>query len=468
MPRSQRDFTIDAVTLLAAVGATAASSAAEDLPVGLGWLLAFAFTTLALLAFLRIYRPRFAPHMLDDVATIVGGSAVAAMAVTFVRVLVTDDPEAAQQAVRVWLFSAVYLSAARGGMALVEARRRRAGRDLEPTLIVGAGKVGHLVAKRLLERPEYGLRPVAFFDHDPLDVERGADLPVDGEGALSLAEPEAVADELERSMRARRATRVVFTFSLNPHMVELALMRRCQQLGVSVSLVPRLFEGLPDQTRFERIGGLPLVSVHQQDPRGWQFAIKYAFDRVVAGLALVVLSPVMLVAAIAILITDGRPVFFRQRRAGMDGQAFEMLKFRTMRPVGDGAAAGPTVPEGVAPGGVEGEDRRTRVGAFLRRVSIDELPQLINVFRGDMSLVGPRPERPEFVAVFDESVHRYADRARVKSGITGWAQVHGLRGKTSLADRVEWDNYYIENWSPWLDLKIIFLTLLAVFRDRAE
>jgi lipopolysaccharide/colanic/teichoic acid biosynthesis glycosyltransferase len=123
------------------------------------------------------------------------------------------------------------------------------------------------------------------------------------------------------------------------------------------------------------------------------------------------------------------------------------------------------LPPDTAPGGIEGDDRRTRVGAFLRRTSIDERPQLLNVLKGEMSLVGPRPERPEFVGLFEESVYRYSDRHRVKAGITGWAQVNGLRGKTSLADRVEWDNHYIENWSLWLDLKIALMTALAVVRS---
>jgi lipopolysaccharide/colanic/teichoic acid biosynthesis glycosyltransferase len=122
----------------------------------------------------------------------------------------------------------------------------------------------------------------------------------------------------------------------------------------------------------------------------------------------------------------------------------------------------------VAPGGVEGPDRRTRFGSFLRRTSLDELPQLFNVLRGEMSLVGPRPERDGYVHWFERSIPRYSDRHRVKPGITGWSQVHGLRGKTSLMDRVEWDNYYIENWSPWLDIKILLLTIVAVVRDPSE
>jgi len=156
-------------------------------------------------------------------------------------------------------------------------------------------------------------------------------------------------------------------------------------------------------------------------------------------------------------------VFFRQPRAGHGAAIFDLIKFRSMF---DGAEALKVdlLHANEMPGGVEGVDRRTRVGRFLRRTSLDELPQLINVLRGEMSLVGPRPERPEFVELFNRDINRYEDRLRVKSGITGWAQVHGLRGQTSLADRVEWANFYIEHWSLSFDLKILALTVVAVFR----
>jgi exopolysaccharide biosynthesis polyprenyl glycosylphosphotransferase len=468
--RTQRDFVVDAFLLAVAGIAVWASSEIEGPPANVGWLPVFAATTLILLGSFHFYRPRFGPRFLDDLAMIVAATAVAAMAMTFVRVLFTDNPAAADQAVRTWLFAAAYLAAGRGGIRLVEARERRHGGHLEPTLIIGAGQVGHLVAQRLIERPEFGLEPVAFFDHEPLEIERRARLPVVGEGMLAISDPAVVADELEATVRRLGIERVVLTFSLSGHKVELAVVRRCQDLGVSVSLVPRLFEGLPDETELERLGGLPLVTVYPRDPRGWQFALKYAVDRVLAAVLLVLVSPLLAIGAVGVLLTMGRPVLFRQDRVGMDGQEFQILKFRTMRESANRDRGGHAfeLAEGTAPGGIEGEDRRTRFGTFLRATSIDELPQLVNVLRGEMSLIGPRPERVDFARTFDESVHRYADRARVKSGITGWAQVHGLRGKTSLADRVEWDNYYIENWSPWLDLKIAFLTLLAVFRDRSE
>ena len=164
--------------------------------------------------------------------------------------------------------------------------------------------------------------------------------------------------------------------------------------------------------------------------------------------------------AAAIKVTSAGPVFYRDRRVGVGEREFEMLKFRTMRAPMEPVTL-PDLPHDTAPGGVEGDDRRTRFGTFLRRTSLDELPQLLNVVRGEMSLIGPRPERPDFVRLFERNVHRYGERHRVKSGITGWAQVHGLRGKTSLSDRVEWDNYYIENWSLWLDVKILLMTVWA-------
>ena len=172
--------------------------------------------------------------------------------------------------------------------------------------------------------------------------------------------------------------------------------------------------------------------------------------------------------------TIGRPLFFRQLRVGRDGRPFEMLKFRTMRgtPLDGGESdadwAAEQLGDAQAAEAVSVEDRLTPVGRLLRRFSIDEVPQLLNVVKGDMSIVGPRPERVAYVGLFEQSIYRYTDRHRVKSGITGWAQVHGLRGKTSLSDRVEWDNYYIENWSLWLDLKVLLLTFLAVVRSARD
>lgn len=468
-----RDFLIDAAMLALAALASVASAPAAGVSTDIVAFLIFAVAVLVVLTNAGLYQHSFAPHFLDNARKIIGATAIVAMAMTFTRVLIFDNPQAAEQAARAWIFASTYIIAARAGMHLVEMNRRRAGTSGEPTLIVGAGTVGRQFAARLAERPEFGLVPVAFLDDDPLELDDdGETIPVLNSGSEREGGRFRFGPDLEEIVADYGISNVVVSFSASSHLAELDLVRRCQAMGVAVSVLPRLFEGVTDQIELERIGGIPVISMNPSNPLGWQYALKYAVDRGVAAVAILLLSPLLLAAGVATLISLGRPIFFRQRRVGLNGSEFDVLKFRTMRPATGSAEASEALEDrfasGLAPGGVEGEDRRTRVGALLRKTSIDELPQLLNVVRGDMSLIGPRPERPTFAKLFDESVYRYADRHRVKSGITGWSQVNGLRGSTSIRDRVEWDNYYIENRSTWLDLKIIALTIPALFRDRAE
>ncbi|MGH3042329.1 MAG: sugar transferase, partial [Gaiellaceae bacterium] len=417
------------------------------------WLVVFPLLTLAFMAARGLYRPRVFLRVLDDLRVVVTATALAAMLVLSLRIVVADDPWVAAQTARIWAFASVYLLAGRVVLSWGELQARRRGESVRPTLVVGAGHVGRLTAKRLQEHPELGLRPVGFLDKEPREAGDGDDdLPVLG-----------ASWDLDRVVAEHGVRHVVISFSTAPRQVLLGVLRRCQELGVEVSMVPRFYEKVVGHIGIEYLGGIPLMTAQPTNPRSWQFAIKYVVDRFVAALLLVLVAPVLLVAAAGVWATMGRPVFFRQKRAGRDGRVFEILKFRSMRP-SHGEPASADLPPGTAPGGVEGEDRRTRLGAFLRRASIDELPQLWNVLKGQMSLVGPRPERPEYVDLFSGQIDRYGERHRVKAGITGWAQVHGLRGRTSLADRVEWDNYYIENWSLWLDVKILLLTVLAIVR----
>ncbi len=361
-------------------------------------------------------------------------------------------------ALHLWIFSLLYLGIARVALLSVRQRAVRNAAFSIPTLIVGAGTVGERLVKRLTGDPRYGLRPVGFLDHDPMPRPTSArELPVP-----VLGSHENLADAIEQT----GARHVILAFSTESDRALVEKVRLCQQLGVDVALVPRLYEAINDRSTLDHIGGLPLVSLRPTDPRGLSFAVKHVIDRGVAALTLLVAAPLMLSIAVALKLTSPGPILFRQRRVGRDGHEFDLLKFRTMR---DGFSEGPTVfdlRDGCAPGGVEGIDRRTWLGRRLRRLSLDELPQFINVLAGDMSLVGPRPERPRFVELFTAELDRYGDRHRVKSGITGWAQVNGLRGQTSIADRVEWDNYYIQNWSLRLDLRILLLTVAEVLRFR--
>jgi exopolysaccharide biosynthesis polyprenyl glycosylphosphotransferase len=381
------------------------------------------------------------------------------MAVVMLRGLLAADPAAADQGLRLGAFAAVYLIGGRTLLTWSELTARRRGETLRPTLIVGAGHVGRLAAKRLLAHPELGLRPIGFLDKDPL-VARDADVALPVLGASW---------DLEDVVAEHGVEHVIVTFSKAPHEVLLRLARRCEELGVRIAFVPRLFDRMTEKVGVEHVGGLPLLTAELTNPKGLQFAFKHAIDRMAAALLLLLLLPLLVVASVAVVVSLGRPIFFRQTRVGRDDRLFEMLKFRTMRPGRDEPEAKNEnvfrlLPD-TAPGGVEGGDRRTRVGELLRRSSIDELPQLLNVLKGEMSLVGPRPERPEFVDLFGESVYRYDDRHRVKSGITGWAQIHGLRGKTSISERAELDNFYVQNWSLGLDAQILLRTLLTVFRS---
>jgi exopolysaccharide biosynthesis polyprenyl glycosylphosphotransferase len=421
--------------------------------MSVAWVVGFPAITLALLAAAGLYRERLRLQLLDDLRTIAGATAIASMATIALPVLTGANTSGLPaQGVRLWLFATVYLTASRGGIisSVIASRRQDAS---VPTLIVGAGSVGRLIAKRLAEHREIGLAPIGFLDKEP----RAAG---DDEPTLPvLGASWDLVDVVERY----GVEHVVFTFSTAPHDVLLRMVDECNRRGIRVTLVPRLFERVPRDMTIDYLGGIPLLSIHPSSPTSWRFHVKYAIDRVLASLTLLIMAPVFLVLAAGVLVSVGRPIFFRQRRVGCDGHVFEMLKFRSMR----GSATVTRIdgaPVDIAPGGVEGDDRRTRFGMFLRRSSLDELPQVINVLRGDMSIVGPRPERPEFVELFEGRVYRYNDRHRVKSGITGWAQISGWRGKTSLASRVEWDNWYIENWSPWLDFKILLRTFGAVAR----
>jgi exopolysaccharide biosynthesis polyprenyl glycosylphosphotransferase len=446
---------VDGFMLALACGATALGGRlASSTTPSPAWMVAFAGTLLAMFASRGLYARRLRLHLLDDVRRLAVATAFSAAFVVTAEVVVSGSVPVAYGLLRLSGFACAYVAAGRIALYWSQTRARAEGESARPTLIVGAGRIGAVVARRLLAAPQLGLKPVAFLDKEPLvDTELEVGVPVVG-----------ASWDLDEAIERFGVQQVIVTFSTAPDDVLLRLVRHCEDLGIGVSVVPRLFERMPERYSIDHVGGIALVSPRRADPQTWEFRVKYAVDRILAGTALVLLSPLLAVISLAVLASMGRPIFFRQSRIGRDGRSFDMLKFRSMR---EGAAPQRDLrvvsAEALGPGGVEGEDRRTPVGTFLRRSSLDELPQLINVVRGEMSLVGPRPERPEYVSEFQETVYRYADRHRVKSGITGWAQVHGLRGKTSLADRAEWDNFYIENFSLWLDLKIALKTVGAVF-----
>jgi exopolysaccharide biosynthesis polyprenyl glycosylphosphotransferase len=456
------DFVLMSVGVIVALGGVTATF---QVPASSAPLLVLPPIALLLLYLRGLYRTRLRALIIDGVVPLVSAVSVAAMAVAMIGMFANDEVPGKDEWIRAWLLALLGLGLGRVAMAFAQRFARSRRLVGKPVLIMGAGIVGSQVARRLENHPEYGLVPVGFLDEDPRSVAEvgGRDVPVLG-----------TAEDLDQIVERSGVRNLIVAFSSVADARISRLIQHCQELGIEVSVVPRMFDTINDRVGYDTVGGLPLLSFSGVNPKGVQFAVKHVLDRVSATLLLIVLSPVIALAAIAVRVSSSGPVLFRQRRVGRDGTAFDLYKFRSMRfdrmPAAQPAGADVGALEGMfgvdtAPGGVEGEDRRTVVGRILRRTSIDELPQLFNVLRGDMSLIGPRPERPEFVELFGRDIARYGDRHRVKSGITGWAQVHGLRGQTSLAERVEWDNYYIAHWSLALDFKITLLTILALFHN---
>jgi exopolysaccharide biosynthesis polyprenyl glycosylphosphotransferase len=457
--------TVDFVLLCLAVVLALGGVSATLHPSALGApLLALPALTMLALYLRGLYRTRLRALILDGLAPVVASVSIGAMTVAMIGLLANGQIPAQSAWVRAWLLAVLALGIGRTTLALAQRWARGRGLVGRPVLIMGAGIVGAQVARRLDDHPEYGLCPVGFLDDDPRPIAEvgGRDVPVLG-----------TAEDLGEVVERTRVRNLIVAFSSVADARVSRLIQRCQELGIEVSVVPRMFDTINNRVGYDTVGGLPLLSFTTVNPKGIQFTFKHAFDRVFAALFLLALAPILLCTAVAVRLTSPGPILFRQRRVGRDGTLFDLYKFRSMR-IGhtgeelsqdDERAFDFMLGGDTAPGGVEGEDRRTPIGRFLRRTSLDELPQLFNVLRGEMSVIGPRPERPEFVELFRQDVIRYGDRHRVKSGITGWAQVHGLRGQTSLAERVEWDNYYIAHWSLALDLKILALTFGAVLRN---
>ncbi len=324
---------------------------------------------------------------------------------------------------------------------------RRRGLNLRHVVIVGAGKLGSNIASRLQSSPWAGFAIRGFYDDAPAKQgEAVAGIPVRG-----------TVDDLPRDLDRELVDQVWIALPLRAEARIRDLLDRLRLYPVQVRFVPDIFNFSLLHHSVTEIAGLPVISLTDSPLDGPHRVTKAIEDIVLAAVFLLLVSPLMLAIAVAIKLTSRGPVFYRQDRVTWNGERFSMLKFRSM-PVDAEAATGPVWAR-------PGERRATRVGAFLRRTSLDELPQFINVLRGEMSIVGPRPERPEFVERFRHEIPGYMQKHLVKAGITGWAQVNDLRGDTSLPERIQYDLYYIENWSVWFDLRIIALTLGHLVRS---
>ena len=407
----------------------------------------FIVVTLSACYQLGLYRSRLTLLVLDDLPRLAAGVMAGGLTIFASHALLDEMANARRILTAVSVAFVVLVIARLCAFAAVRAARRR-GIVEHRAVIVGAGHVGIRMATVLKQQREYGLVPVGFLDDDPR-IDNIRDLPAPLLGGWR---------DIGRVIGEHNVSQVIVAFSQLREVELVDVLRACDRMRCEIFYVPRLFE-LHNVTRdVDDVRGIPLVRIRRPAFRALSWRVKRLLDVAVSSVALILLAPLLAVCAAAVRWETGPGVLFRQERVGLDGRPFEILKFRSLKPVDER--------ESSTNWNIKDDQRLGRVGRLLRSTSLDELPQLWNILVGHMSLVGPRPERPFFVEQYAERIPRYTSRHRVPAGLTGWAQINGLRGDTSIEDRASFDNHYIENWSFWGDVKILLRTFQQVLGRR--
>lgn len=413
-----------------------------------GMLLIHAASIVTVFFFYRLYQRQRATSHIDQFYAVFGAASVGAIvAIAFVSLVYKNQLDYPRlMIVYIWTLTILFVWFGRVIHSRFQWSLQARGYNQARILIVGAGEVGRIILQRIQQSPGLGYNVIGFVeDHAPPSTLVG----------VAVLGPTS---DLSYLIEAHQIDEVIIAMPEASHQEILSIMARCERETVNVKVFPDVFQIMASEVSIGDLNGLPLLTMRDTALRGWRLTLKRSMDIVIGALALILFSPIMMLLAILIKLDSSGPVFYVQERMGLDANPFKMLKYRSM--VADAEAK--TGPVWAA----ESDPRRTRFGAIIRQFSLDELPQLINVLMGDMSMVGPRPERPVFVEQFKKSIPRYMDRHREKSGITGWAQVNGLRGDTSIVERTKYDLWYIENWSLLLDFKILLRTGIKIFRDR--
>jgi Undecaprenyl-phosphate glucose phosphotransferase len=344
-------------------------------------------------------------------------------------------------AVYFWLFSNIFLFLSHRFVRFLVKKMRDRGINLHKVLVVGAGELGQKVVQKLDLYPEIGFSVVGYLSHNPEKV------------GSTLGEHKVLGlyKDLNQCIKKYEVSQLFVALPSSAHERLEGILESLEEETVDIKLVPDLLRYMDLQAGIEELDGMPLINLTESPLYGWNTVFKRVSDIILSSLAIFITFPVMVFIAIVIKLESRGPLLYKQERMGLDRDVFWMYKFRSMKS-GAENQSGPVWAK-------EDDDRRTGVGSFLRSASLDELPQFFNVFMGQMSLVGPRPERPIFVDEFKKSIPFYMLRLKMKAGLTGWAQVNGWRGNTSLEKRIECDLYYIKNWSLLFDIKILFLTI---------
>ena len=396
---------------------------------------AVVFTTVGL------YRSRSTPSLSKEVFRVVRAN-LTALLVFMAASLVVAEVKPSRAVIFIFgIVSTVLLIASRVVFRQIVIALNRRPANRHNTLVIGAGDLGRAVARKIAGHRELGLQLVGFLaGEDEANAGEVEGLPVLGR-----------IDDVARVVEARRVEQVFVALPLASQHRLVEVLKNLSEEMVDVKVVPDLYQFIALRGGIEEFDGMPIVHLKETPLYGWRQVAKRAFDVFFSAAVLLAGSPVYLALAIGVKLSGPGPVFYGQDRMGLDGSTFQVWKFRSMRADAEEQTG--------AVWAVKDDPRRTRFGTFIRKTSLDELPQFWNILRGDMSVVGPRPERPVFIEEFRDRIPKYMLRHKVKAGLTGWAQIHGWRGNTDLGKRIEHDIYYIQNWSFGLDLRIIWMTV---------
>jgi len=418
-------------------------------PYYLGMLFIQVVTLLTLFFFAKLYHRQPALSRVDEFYSIFGNVSVGII-ISFAVISFFYRQELEYPRLMMlysWALTIILVTLGRLCNRLIRKGLQNQGWGRNRVLIIGTGEVGQMILGKITHSPGLGYEVVGFVARDGETPRQVQGIPVLGSTA-----------DLPTIIEDWGVDEVIIALPDASHQELLTLISLCERERVTIKVFPDVFQIMAKEITIGDLNGLPMITVQDIALRGWKLTLKRGMDLIGATLGLIFLSPLMMLVALLIKLDSPGPVFYCQERMGLDAKPFWTIKFRSMYE----DAEAETGPVWATPN----DPRCTRLGRFLRRYSIDELPQLINVLLGEMSLVGPRPERPVFVKQFQQFIPRYMDRHREKAGMTGWAQVNGLRGDTSIVERTKYDLWYIENWSLLLDIKILLRTVLAVFKAK--
>ena len=405
----------------------------------------------------QMYHQRRAISRIDNARNIAAAITVGALLVNGIQELIFKNTLFAVDYPRVlffyvWVFSVVLVVLGREFNRALRTWLRKHKVERANLIIIGMGRIARDIARKVRNSPELGYQIVGVVNVRP-PQKNGAHTKSSVHGVPVIGDYH----DLPYLIDAYHVEQVIIALpdAQRNELVELVSM--CRRGRVDIKIYPDMFAYMARDLSVDDLGGTPLLTVRDIAMRGWKLSLKRLMDILVSVIGLICLSPFMLLTALLIRLESEGPVFLTQERMGLDERPFHMIKFRSMRQDAEATGPGWTV---------ENDPRVTKLGSFMRRTNWDEMPQLLNVLRGEMSLVGPRPERPMYVQQFQDQIPRYMERHREKSGMTGWAQVNGLRGDTSIQERTVFDLWYVENWSLWLDIKIIIRTILNTLLRR--